>query len=165
MELKGTFVRRGSGLFPANAMAEEELRQFPQEDPVRVHARTTRSARQLNMCWGLATLVAEGMGEMADKEDGMELLCVRAHHMKFVTNPITGEVTVKRKSIANLGKERFTRLINRFIWTIRNEVFAEVDKAALRSRFEEILRGDKDLPEHLKAFDDAANESLGRKVA
>lgn len=164
MELKGTFVRRGSTLVPANAMAEEELRQFPQEQPIRVTARTTRSAKQLNFCWALATIVAEGMGEQSDKEDGMSFLCTEAKHIRIVMHPVTKIWEAKRKSIANLSREAFTRLIHRFVYTIVHDVMPGQGRD-IRRRLEEVLRGDRDLPEHLKAFDEAANAALGRKVA
>ena len=98
---------------------------------------------QHKLAWGLANFLAENFDGFHDKEHAMDVLKVEAKHIDIITNPKTGEVTVKPKSIAfaSLPQMDFNRIFNRFVWIVVTDFMPNLQVEALKEHLNQMLAG------------------------
>jgi hypothetical protein len=112
---------------------------------LRVEITTERNLRQLAFAWVLAGKIADNTDCFLDKNDAMDnvpwgLKC-RARHAKAVSDPVTGEVTVKPLSLKRLDGEAFKRLLDRMIHVTCTEIIPGMDANRLTEEIEAMCIG------------------------
>ena len=137
------------GLFPVDEVSFDELMKVPSEKTSLVSAKAPRNPRHHALAWALAAKLAEACDWLHDAEDAMTYLKVRARHVTWVTNPITGEAIARPKSIAfgSLDQVHFARVFDRFIWIITNELLPGIEEGALRAEILKMVEGIKNTPQ------------------
>src|SRR5690606_28244028 len=88
------------GLFTVDEMSFDELMKVPSEKTSLIAVKSPRNPRHHALAWALAAKLAEACDWLHDAEDAMNYLKVRARHVTWVTNPLTGETVSRPKSIA-----------------------------------------------------------------
>lgn len=125
------------GLFPTSEMASDDLAIISNGSDVYARLSTPKNLQTLKFLWALATKVAECRDDLFDKDDAMSVLKREAKFVKFVTNPITGEITLREKSLARLRNEDMQRLANRMVYVTCAKIVPGIEEAKLR---DELLR-------------------------
>ena len=135
---KGT--GHGIGLFPLNEMSEEELSAVS-KDQLLVTIKTPRNPRQFALAWALATKVQEACDWLADKEDAMAYLKIKARHVKYIHDPRTEKTEIIPRSIAfaSLSQDAFKRVLDRMIWVTVTEILPGIEESALRREIEAVV--------------------------
>lgn len=123
------------GLFPANELAEEDLKRLSPDRGTIVEATQPATADQRAFIWALAAKVADIVDGLHDKEDGMEWLCVRARHYRVIGHPIEGHVWYTRKSI-RVSRAEMSRLIDRMIHVVVTDLIPDMPEGNLRRDIE-----------------------------
>lgn len=132
------------GLFPADAMAAEELDRIKDGAETLTSTKTPRNPRQHRLAWALAQKLAESVDTLHDRDDAMALLKIKARHVRWMSDPQTGSMWPVPQSIsfASLSQEQFGRLFDRFVWIICNELVPGIDEDDLRREVLELVDGD-----------------------
>ena len=136
------------GLFNDSVAFEEDWQAVPVDTEVRAELATERNSQMLKFVWCLAGKIADNTDFYLDRTDAMDGplgLKMRAHHCKPVTDPKTGEVTLRPMSLKRLSNEAFHRLLKRMVWVTCNEILPGVDEPALRAEIEQMI-ADKRVP-------------------
>jgi hypothetical protein len=125
--------REGSHLVPVDAVAAEEIANLPAKD-LLVTVRTPRNIRQHRLAWALADKVADACDWLLDRQDAMDYLKLKAHHVRIMQNPKTGQTFIVPKSIAfaSIDQQGFNRFFNRVVWIVCNEVIPGLKEKDLR---------------------------------
>ncbi len=130
--------RVGGSLQAVDQIADEELRSTVKAgQDVMVTVRVPRNIRQHRLAWALAHKVADAL-DLHDREDAMDLMKIKARHVNYITDPKTGELWVRPKSIrfSSCSQEEFNRFFKRFIHIVVTELLDGVDKADLLHEIE-----------------------------
>lgn len=137
------------GLFAVDDLSFDELMKVPSEKTSLVNAKSPRNPKHHALAWALATKLAEACDWLHDAEDAMTYLKVRARHVTWVTNPMTGEAIARPKSIAfaSLDQVHFARVFDRFVWIITNEILPGIEEDALRAEILKMVEGIKNTPQ------------------
>lgn len=140
------------GLFPVDDVSLDEMMKVPGEKTSLVSAKAPRNPRHHALAWALATKLAEACDWLHDAEDAMTYLKVRARHVIWVTNPLTGEAIARPKSIAfgSLDQVHFARVFDRFVWIITRELLPGIEEGTLRAEILKMVEGIKNNPEQPK---------------
>lgn len=130
------------GLFPSSQMAEEDLQLFTNGTEVEAQLRSPINIKLQRYMWALATLVGRSVEGCHDKEDGIELLCIKCRHMRHKLDPVTGKLEITRKKTRNMGNEALKRLVDRMIYVTCTEIIAGLEEGALRAELESMVGAD-----------------------
>src|SRR5215467_6103353 len=124
-------------------ISAEDFALVPNNQDLFVTIKTHRSPKQHRFAWALAKKVSDSCEWLEDKDDAMTWLKMKAKHVKVIIDKRTGEVVLKPKSIAfaSLPQDQFSRLMNRFIWIVVNDVIPEMDESTLRNEILEMVGG------------------------
>lgn len=127
------------GLFAETEMASEDLALIGMNNDVTVKVVSEAAEQIRKFMWALATIVGRSVGGCHDKEDGMDLLCIKARHMTHKLDPVTGKLEIRRKSTLRIGGEAQLRLLHRMIYVTCTEIIAGLDEGALRAELEAMV--------------------------
>jgi len=136
---RGAQFKGEHGLFAVADFAEDDLRQIANGSDVLVRLTTPRNLKLLAYLWALATVVAESVDGLYDRDDAMEFLCVKAHYTRNVLDPRTGKLEIKRGSLSRLSNEAMKRLAERMKFIVVSELVPGMDEGALGKRLEEMV--------------------------
>ena len=117
---------RDGALVPAEPEAHELLVKYAQGDQMIADvgpATSERARYQRRKWWMLATIFANHLPVIADKEQASELMLIGARECDWVTDPRTGAMWPRARSIAfeNMDEERFDRLWKRVVYYVMTE--------------------------------------------
>lgn len=127
------------GLFACDEMAAEDMQLISNNSDVLVKMTTPKHLEQLRYIWALATKVSEACVGIYDKEDGINFLCTKARYMKFVVDPNTGEVELKRKSLSRVSAETLRRLTDRMVYITCSEIIPGLSEEALKGELAKMV--------------------------
>lgn len=127
------------GLFPDNVMAGEDLAPISDGTQVLAKYGSPKNLVLNNYMWALATIVADAVDGLHDKDDALEFLCVKARFMKTVLDPKTGKLEIRRKSTRRLSNEAFHRLLDRLVHVTITELIPNMDEGDLRREIERMV--------------------------
>lgn len=132
--------REGSHLVAVDQIAADEVALIPAGQDVLVTAKVPRNVKQHRLAWALAEKVAEACDFLHDRDDGMEWLKIKARHVRMIQDPKTHQVAIIPKSIAfaSLSQAAFSRVLNRMIWVVCNEILPGLDEGELRAELEKM---------------------------
>ena len=133
--------RRGDALHAVDEVSAAQLRAAAGEGrDVMVVVRSRRNPDQHRFAWALAAKLAEACG-FFDAEDAMDFLKIKARHVRYVTDPRTGEIHLVPKSInfASCTQAEFSRLINRMVWLVCSEILPGITEEELRAEVEAMV--------------------------
>lgn len=133
--------RDGKRLAPANQIAEDDLATIPHDKDLLVTIRRPRNIKQFSLAWSLAQKVADACDWLHDKTDAMDYLLIRSRHVKYLTNPMTGDVQIVPKSIAlaSMKQEEFDRLFKRLTHIVLTEIMPGVSEGELKSEIHQMI--------------------------
>lgn len=136
--------REGTHLVPVDNIAAEELMAYPRERGLLVTIKTPRNPRQFRLAWALASVIADAIDWLHDRDDAMDWLKIKCRHVKYITDPKTGEVAIIPKSIAfaSLSQDAFNRLFNRMIFVTTSEIIPGLTEKSLRAELLEMVGGE-----------------------
>lgn len=131
-------------LVATDEIAAEELGLLPSGKDLLVSAKSPRNPRQHRLAWALAQKLSESCDFLHDREDAMDYLKIRCRHVKWISNPKTGNVFPVPKSIAyaSLDQAAFNRLLRRMIYVICTEIVPGLPESDLRAEIEAMVVGD-----------------------
>lgn len=134
--------KRGRRLEPVDPMSEEDMDHLPADRDLLVSAKAPRNLRQHRLAWALAQKLAEACDYLHDREDAMDYLKIRAKHVRMIAEP-SGKVHLIPRSIAfgSVDQVKFSRLFNRMVWVVCNEILPGLDEGALRAEIEAMVSG------------------------
>jgi hypothetical protein len=126
--------REGTHLVPVDPVSAEELAEIPTTAELLVTVRTPRNPRQHRLAWALADKVAQACDWLHDRQDAMDYLKMKAHHVRIMVEPRTGRTFLVPKSIAfaSLDQQGFNRFFNRMIYVVCAEVIPGLKEKDLR---------------------------------
>ncbi len=127
------------GLFPSSEMADEDMSLIGMGNDVTVTVVSKAAETIRKFMWALATVVGRSVEGCHDKDDGMELLCVKCRHMTHKLDPVTGKMEIRRKSTLRIGGEVQLRLLKRMIYVTETEIIPGIDSSALRAELEKMV--------------------------
>jgi len=133
--------RFGDALHAVDEVSAQQLRAAAKEGAdVLVVVRSRRNPDQHRFAWALASKVAEACG-FFDPEDAMDFLKIKARHVRYVTDPRTGQIHLVPKSInfASCTQAEFSRLINRMVWLVCSEILPGISEEELRAEVEAMV--------------------------
>lgn len=141
MSTPAVFIRQERALVPADDDALEMLARIPIGTKCLVSIVVPRNLRQHRLAWVLATRIAEAM-DLEDKEAGMDLLKISARHVRWITNPLTGEIWPRPLSIdfGSLDQIEFDRIFRRMVFAVTHNILPGVRESDLKREIEEMLR-------------------------
>ncbi len=142
--MKEMAMRRvGHALTPIDPMSDEELMLLSTDKDVLVTAWVPRNVKQHRLAWGLAGKIAEAVDNIHDADDAMDWLKIKCRHVKYLTDPRTGQVQIIPKSIAfaSLTQQAFGRLLNRMVYVTCTEIIPGLDEGALRRELLKMVGG------------------------
>jgi hypothetical protein len=122
--------------------ASQDLAHVPGAQDVLVNAKMKRSPAQLvhlRKMWALAQKLSEACDALHDKDEAMEFMLIGCKHVRWITNPTTGNVWPMAKSISELDGDQFDRLYKRALYFICTEVVPRLDESALRAEIEQMV--------------------------
>jgi hypothetical protein len=132
--------RRGSALVPVTEIDAEAIASIPEGKDVFVTPKHRRNPKHHRLAWALAEKLSE-MCDFNDREDAMDFLKIKARHIKMIMDPRSGHVEIVPKSIsfASLDQQAFSRIFNRMVWVICNEIVPGLEETALRREVEAMV--------------------------
>lgn len=136
--------RKGMSLHPVDDIAAETLQKIPESEEIKGQWTRPRHLKQLRLAWVLAQKCADACDWLFDRKDAMEIMKIKARHVRWITDPNTGEVYPRTQSIAfaNLDQDAFDRVFNRFIYIICTEIVPGIKEDELRQEVLEAVDGD-----------------------
>jgi hypothetical protein len=133
------------GLFPVDAHAIAGMQAIGKTGShVLVSTRTARNLRQFRLYWALCSKIAESFEPQRDKYDVDHLLKIKGRHFRWVTDPVTGELTPRTESIAveSMTQEAFALFFQRCVEIICAEIVPGMDAELLKAEVLEMIGGD-----------------------
>lgn len=137
-------MRRVGNRLAANCpMSEDDLAHVPTGKDLIVTVKAPRNPRQHRLAWALANKLSDCCDFLPDAESAMDYLKIKARHVKIVHDPRTGNAYIVPKSIAfaSVDQTAFSRLFNRMVWVVCNEIVPGLDESALRNEIEAMVTG------------------------
>ena len=89
--------RQGARLVPVDEIGADDLVRVPANRDVLVKITSHRNMKLFRLLWVLVSKVADACDHLHDREDAMDELKIRVRYVKYITNPMTGEVRIVLK--------------------------------------------------------------------
>jgi hypothetical protein len=135
--------RSGAKLIPVDDLAADDLVRVPADRDVMVKIVSHKNMKLWRMLWALASKVSDACDHLHDREDAMDELKIRTRYVKYITNPVTGEVRIVPKSLTKLDGAGLNRLADRMIYVICRDIVPGMDEGALKSEVLAIISGER----------------------
>lgn len=134
-------IKEAGRFVPLDPAAAEDLQRIANGTRGMVTWRQPRNVRAHRWMWALAQKVADSCDWLHDREEAMDLLKIKARHVRIVVDPRTGELHLIPKSIsfAAMDEARATRLRDRFVYVVCADILPGIDEGALRREVEAMV--------------------------
>ncbi len=119
----------------------DDLVRVPANRDVLVKITSHRNMKLFRLLWVLASKVADACDHLHDREDAMDELKIRVRYVKYITNPLTGEVRIVPKSLSKLDGPGLSRLADRMIYVICRDIVPGLSEASLRAEIMAMIDG------------------------
>jgi len=133
--------RQGARLIPVDDIAADDLVRVPANRDVMVKITSSRNMKLMRFLWALASKVADACDHLHDREDAMDELKIRVRHVKYITNPATGEVRIVPKSLTKLDGPGLSRLADRMVFVICRDIVPGLSEETLRAEIMAMIDG------------------------
>lgn len=133
--------RQGARLIPIDEIGADDLVRVPANRDVLVKITSHRNMKLFRFLWALASKVADACDHLHDREDAMDELKIRVRHVKYITNPVTGEVRIVPKSLTKLDGPGLSRLADRMVYVICRDIVPGLSQETLRSEIMAMIEG------------------------
>lgn len=133
--------RQGARLIPVDDIAADDLVRVPANRDVMVKITSSRNMKLMRFLWALASKVADACDHLHDREDAMDELKIRVRHVKYITNPATGEVRIVPKSLTKLDGPGLSRLADRMVFVICRDIVPGLNEETLRAEIMAMIDG------------------------
>lgn len=133
--------RQGARLVPVDDISADELVRVPSDKDVLVKIVSHKNMKLFRMLWALAAKVADACDHLHDREDAMDELKIRTRYVKYITNPITGDVRIVPKSLTKLDGAGLNRLADRMIHVICRDIVPGMNQGALKAEIMKMIAG------------------------
>lgn len=133
--------RQGAKLIPVDDIAADDLVRVPANRDVMVKITSSRNMKLMRFLWALASKVADACDHLHDREDAMDELKIRVRHVKYITNPATGEVRIVPKSLTKLDGPGLSRLADRMVFVICRDIVPGLNEETLRAEIMAMIDG------------------------
>jgi hypothetical protein len=133
--------RQGARLVPVDEISADDLVRVPANRDVLVKITSHRNMKLFRLLWVLASKVAEACDHLHDREDAMDELKIRVRYVKYITNPITGEVRIVPKSLSKLDGPGLSRLADRMVYVICRDIVPGLSESTLRAEIMSTIEG------------------------
>jgi hypothetical protein len=135
--------RQGARLIPVDEFSADDLVRVPADQDVIVTITSRQNIKLRRFLWVLASKVADACDHLHDREDAMDELKIRARHVKYITNPVSGEVRIVPKSLTKLDGAGLSRLADRMIFIICRDILPGLKENTLKAEVERMIAGDR----------------------
>ncbi len=134
-------IREGNRLVPVDQASSDDLMKIPLKTQVMVKITQPRNLKAHRLLWALASKVADACDYLQDSEDAMDLLKIKARHVRYIHDHYHGETRIVPKSIrfASLDQQKFSRLFNRMIHIVITEILPGMNEGELRTEIENMV--------------------------
>lgn len=139
--------RNGTRLVPVDQFSADDLVRVPQDRDVLVRVSSPRNMKLMRFMWALADKVADACEGLHDKDDAMDMLKIKARHVKYITDPRTGAVQIVPKSLAKTDGAALSRLANRMVYIVCSDIIPTLDEGTLRAEILSMVAGDDRSPD------------------
>jgi hypothetical protein len=150
--------RSGARLVPVDQFSTEDLLRIPPDRDVLVRVSSPRNMKLMRFMWALADKVADACDGLHDKDDAMDMLKIKARHVKYIADPRTGAMQIVPKSLAKTDGAALSRLANRMVYIVCSEIVPSLDESALRAEILAMIAG----PDQSSAPADAGADQVAR---
>ena len=123
------------GLFGADQVADEEIKRLG-DDMVWAEITVPRNLKQMRYLWAIAQKLSDG-GLYESKEDAMDDLRIRARFARWGVED--GRTIVVPRSRSRQRSDVLSRLLNRIIFIVCNDLIPHIKEADLRAEIEEMV--------------------------
>lgn len=126
-----------TGLFAVDSIADDEIKRMPNDEaPCWAEITTPQNIKLLRLLWAIAQKLADG-GLYSDKDEAMDDLKIRARFARFATEK--NRVVIVPRSLSRQGRAVLSRLADRMVWIVCNDLLPGMDENTFRAELEEML--------------------------
>jgi hypothetical protein len=135
--------KQGGRLVPVDDMSAEEMARLPVNKDLLVTVRAPRNLRHHRLAWALAQKLSDACDFLPDRESAMEFLKLKARHIRLIHDAL-GRTHILPRSIsfAAMDQAAFTRLFDRMVWIVCNEIIPGLEEKALRAEILSMVGGE-----------------------
>jgi len=126
-----------TGLFAVDQVADDEIKRMPNDEaPLWAEITTPQNIKLLRLLWAVAQKLADG-GLYQDKDEAMIDLKIRARHAQFAVEK--GRTVIVPRTLSRMGRAALSRLADRFIFIVCQDLLPGMEESAFRAELEEML--------------------------